>query len=211
MQLRPPLLSAFDPVASEEGGIDPFSLQATYEQLAERILPFITVRMARPRFLTAIAAGAVVCQRLRDEVAADRVTPAWLVYEWYVIESFVRRGSAAGADEGGRIPGIQKVTGRTPCRGARSPRRRISRHRGSSASPGSTGGSPRGCGSWTTTFALDDGGFELLACLGRRARPAQGFNGGLDREQARHFAGALEGAVEDGLKRGRTARDRWLG
>ena len=66
MRLRPPYLSVFDPEISGEGGIDPPSLQPLYERLAERILPHITVRMSRPRFLTAMAVGFL----------------AWILSEW---------------------------------------------------------------------------------------------------------------------------------
>ena len=107
--LRPPYLSAFDPVVSAEGGIDPLSTQATYEHLAERILPFLTVRMARPRFLTAMAVGAHVCSPYRDEIAADEATPAWLVFEWYLIEAFVRWSDKVFREKPWGIPGIDKV------------------------------------------------------------------------------------------------------
>ena len=78
--LAPPILSLYDPPESGEGSIDPLSLQPTYERLAERIYPFVTVRMKRPRFLTAIAAVARVCEGFEDELAKDGTTPAWLVW-----------------------------------------------------------------------------------------------------------------------------------
>lgn len=87
-----PYLSEFDPEVSSEGGIDPLSLQATYERLAERVFPSMTVRMKRIRFVTAIAVGAEVCRGLRDEVAADGKTPPWLIFEWYVVEGLLRAG-----------------------------------------------------------------------------------------------------------------------
>ncbi len=47
--------------------------------------------MQRIRFLTAIAAGAKVCETFEPEdIAADGVTPPWLVYEWYVTAALVR-------------------------------------------------------------------------------------------------------------------------
>jgi hypothetical protein len=112
MPLAPPVLSVFDPEVSAEGGVDPFSLQATYERLAERIFPFITVRMSRPRFLTAMAVGAVVCQEFADDVAADGKTPAWLVFEWHVVEALIRTSDRSmNSDDGWgiRIPGFRKV------------------------------------------------------------------------------------------------------
>ncbi len=112
MAFSAPLLSAFDPEISSEGGIDPFSLSGTYERLAERIFPFMTVRMSRPRFLTAMAVGAVVCQDFRDELASDGKTPAWLVFEWHVIEALFRVSDRFNASDGGwgiRVPGVGKV------------------------------------------------------------------------------------------------------
>lgn len=105
--LGPPLLSAYDPVESLEGTIDPLRTQALFEKLAESILPFVTARMKRPRFVTAIAVGAVVRRNLPAESADGRV-PAWIAFEWLVIGALVRSGLH---DEGGstRIPGLLKV------------------------------------------------------------------------------------------------------
>jgi hypothetical protein len=112
MSLSAPLLSAFDPEVSSEGGVDPFSLSATYERLAERIFPFLTVRMSRPRFLTAMAVGAEVCREFGDQLAADGKTPPWLVFEWHVIEALLRVGDALAGDDDGwgfKVPGVRKV------------------------------------------------------------------------------------------------------
>ena len=106
--LQPPFLSAFDPLSESEGSIDPLGLAATYERLADRMLPGVTVRMGRPRFLTALAVGAHVCAEHEPEaIAKDGVTPPYLVFEWWVVEAFVRASSEL--KETGRIPGIQKV------------------------------------------------------------------------------------------------------
>ena len=76
--LSAPVLSAYDPLTSAEGSIDPLGLASTYERLADAILPGITVRMRRPRFLTAIAVGAYVCSDLpSDTLAKDSVSPPW--------------------------------------------------------------------------------------------------------------------------------------
>jgi hypothetical protein len=48
--------------------------------------------MSRPRFLTAMAVSAAVCDGLEDKVAADHITPAHLVFEWLLVEGFVRAG-----------------------------------------------------------------------------------------------------------------------
>lgn len=105
-----PYLSEFDPEVSSEGGIDPLSLQATYERLAERVFPSMTVRMKRVRFVTAIAVGAEICRDLRDEAAADEKTPPWLIFEWYVVEGLLRAGINGNGDLwGDGIPGAAKV------------------------------------------------------------------------------------------------------
>ena len=82
MTLTPPLLSAYDVGASGEGSIDPLSLAPTYDRLANRLLPHLTVRMKRPRYLTAIAAGAHICEPMADRLASDGRSPAWIVFEW---------------------------------------------------------------------------------------------------------------------------------
>ncbi len=204
LALQPPVLSAHDPLASSEGGIDPLSSQATYEHLAERILPYVTVRMARPRFLTAMAVGAHVCEPFRDDIAADGVTPAYLVFEWYVIEAFVRR--EAQLVDRRSIPGIDKV------------RRALKLDRHVSAATylktpkifGYTGVYRRlayGLEMLNDDVELDEGGWELL----RIWEDEQGLSGFL---AGSHGAGAalrddLRRAVEAGLRNGHTARKRW--
>ena len=59
--LRAPFSSEFDPSEEAEGSIDPLGLAPAYERLADRLLPAVTVRMGRPRFVTAMALGACVC------------------------------------------------------------------------------------------------------------------------------------------------------
>ena len=106
--LRAPFSSEFDPSEEAEGSIDPLGLQPGYERLADRLLPAVTVRMGHPRFVTAMAVGACVCDDWdTDAVAADEITPPWLVWEWFVIEAFVRAEDSLSGISG--IPGIQKV------------------------------------------------------------------------------------------------------
>ena len=107
-ELQPPILSALDPVEVGEGSVDPLLLQKVYEHMAERILPSLTVRMQRVRFLTAVAAGTKVCECFDpDEMAADGVTPPWLVCEWYVAEALVRASAELGGTYG--LPGRLKI------------------------------------------------------------------------------------------------------
>ncbi len=105
MPLAPPVISLADPLQESEGSVDPLSLQRTYERLADRVLPAVTVRMGRIRFVTAMCLGALVCQEYDDDaVASDGVTPPWLVFEWFVIEAFAREQV-----KGERVPGMLKV------------------------------------------------------------------------------------------------------
>src|SRR5438128_1083296 len=101
-----PFLSLPDPAVSGEGQLDPLGLAIVADRLADWILPGMTARMRRPRFLTAMALSATVCEDLQDEIAADRVSPAHLVFEWLVLEAFDRAGAP---DDGRGTPGIDKA------------------------------------------------------------------------------------------------------
>jgi hypothetical protein len=87
-----PFLTLPDPEIETEGALDPLGLSAIGDRLADEILPGLRARMSRPRFLTAIAVSAAVCDGLEDKVADDHVTPAYLVFEWLLVEGFVRAG-----------------------------------------------------------------------------------------------------------------------
>ena len=103
-----PLLSVLDREETSEGALDPLGLYATADELAGRLVPGVRERMTHPRFLTAIAVSAILCERFDpDQVAEDGVSAPWQVFEWYVVESFVRRLDAAGHLRG--IPGTLKV------------------------------------------------------------------------------------------------------
>jgi len=65
-------------------------MMGTYERLAERVYPWITARMSRARFLTAMAVGAHVCEGFASDVGQDNVSPAWLIFEWHVVQAFTR-------------------------------------------------------------------------------------------------------------------------
>jgi hypothetical protein len=103
-----PACSVFDPVIQSDVSIDPLGLALVYERLADRMLPGMTVRMRRPRFMTALAVGAFVCEEYGpDTVAADTVTPPYLVFEWWVIEAYVRASDLLTDKR--QIPGFRKV------------------------------------------------------------------------------------------------------
>lgn len=58
-----PRFTEFDPPGDGEGGLDPLGLGSLAERLADGLTsPVVTARMRRVRFLTAVAAAAVVCE-----------------------------------------------------------------------------------------------------------------------------------------------------
>jgi hypothetical protein len=87
-----PFITRADPKVVGEGALDPLGLSPIAERLADQILPGLRARMSRPRFVTAMAVSAHVCAGLEDELAADDLTPAYLVFEWLLVEAFARRG-----------------------------------------------------------------------------------------------------------------------
>ena len=101
-----PFLTEADPDKASEGSLDPLGLAPIADRLADQIAPDITARMSRIRFLTAIASGASIAEELGDEVSSDGRTPAYLAYEWIVVEALARR-RPSGETEG--VPGIQKA------------------------------------------------------------------------------------------------------
>lgn len=102
-----PYRSEADPEVQGEGSIDPLGLLALADRLAEWILPGMTARMWRPRFLTAIAVASVVVEPFEEALAKDGTTPPWLIFEWYFVEPMTRREESNGGLR--RIPGIDKA------------------------------------------------------------------------------------------------------
>jgi hypothetical protein len=103
-----PFRSKFDPETQGEGSIDPLGLMSAADRLADWILPGLTARMWRPRFLTAIAAMSVITEPFREEIAKDGVSPPWLVMEWYFVEAMANLRADNGINSS-RIPGIDKA------------------------------------------------------------------------------------------------------
>ena len=103
-----PYRSLPDPEIQGEASIDPLGLMAAADNLADWILPGLTARMWRPRFLTAIAITSVITDPFREEIAKDGVSPPWLVMEWYYVEAMtnIRQGNGINIQ---RIPGIDKA------------------------------------------------------------------------------------------------------
>ncbi|MBX5461857.1 MAG: hypothetical protein IRZ28_12315 [Steroidobacteraceae bacterium] len=199
--MKPPFLSAYDPLAIGEGSVDPLGLAPVYERLADRMLPAVTVRMGRLRFVTLLAVGALVCHKWpTDRVAKDGVTPPWLVYEWFVIEAFVREHSRLVDDAG--IPGIRKA------------RRAIANGRPldtysylkTATTFGFTGIFRRlalHLDVLTPDGRLDDSGYRLVEAWAK-GLGLDGFVDGTTGRGAR-FRAQLTRAIEQGLERGSTA------
>lgn len=105
-----PLLSEYDPITSSEGGLDPLGLYSIADALAEKLVPAVRERQKHPRFLTAMAVAADACKGLGDDIAKDGVSPPWQVFEWYLVEGFVR---SADTEEKKReiqgVPGTDKA------------------------------------------------------------------------------------------------------
>lgn len=105
-KVRLPFITLPHPAVSGEGILDPLGLARAGDALADWLVPGMTARMWRPRFLTAMAVSAAVCSGLEDRIAKDGVTPACLVFEWLLVEAFAR---AATRDSVLRTPGIDKA------------------------------------------------------------------------------------------------------
>ena len=103
-----PNLSEKDPEISSEGSIDPLGLYSIADALGVRMVPGVRERQSYPRFLTAMAVSAVVCEAFDEErVAADGVSEPWQVFEWYVVEGLVR--TAVEDDMTRGLPGKEKA------------------------------------------------------------------------------------------------------
>jgi hypothetical protein len=101
-----PRLSAYDPGALGEGGLDPLGLGAIADRIADILAPGVRARMSQPRFVTLSAVGALAYQSLRDVVAADNRTTVDITFEWLVVEALVRHPGIGRTDG---LPGNQKA------------------------------------------------------------------------------------------------------
>ena len=203
-----PFLTLPDPPATGEGALDPLGLATVGERLADWNLPGMAARMSRPRFLTAIAVSAAVCEGLQEVIAADGVTPAYLVFEWLIVEGFARE---AERSEVQRTPGIEKAMAcrradvRMSARGyLKAPTvfgfhgvyRRLARH----------------VGIIDEHDILGENGYRLV----KTWEHEQGLDGFLDSASAepgaKNHRQLLRSAVKDGLSAGYTDRKAgWLG
>lgn len=102
-----PRLSAYDPGAVGEGGLDPLGLGAVADRIAEVLAPGVRARMTQPRFVTVSAVGAMAYQALHGLVADDGKTTVDIAFEWLVVEGIIRH-PGEGRTEG--LPGNQKAS-----------------------------------------------------------------------------------------------------
>jgi hypothetical protein len=198
--LKAPFSSEFDPSEEAEGSIDPLGLQPGYDRLADRLLPAVTVRMGHPRFLTAMALGACVCDSWDlDATAADEITPPWLVWEWFVVEAFVRAEDS--------LSGRSSVPGGLKVRQALRNKRPVcaTAYLKTPTAFGFTGvfrRLARNIGILTEDGLLDDGGYELINAWAKD----QGLDGIIETSSSdgRAFRDRLRRAVSQGMDKGHT-------
>jgi len=102
-----PFQTAFDPPQHAEGSLDPLGLYSTADTLGVRLAPGVRQRQSKPRYLTLALVGHTVCQGQLTELGASKGLPAWLVFEWLVVQSLVQR--LTGTSELQGVPGRDKV------------------------------------------------------------------------------------------------------
>jgi hypothetical protein len=101
-----PRLSAFDPGAAGEGGLDPLGLGSVADRIANVLAPGIRARMSQPRFVTLSAVGAIAYQTLHGLTADQGKTTVDIAFEWLVVEGMVRNPGEGRIDG---LPGNQKA------------------------------------------------------------------------------------------------------
>lgn len=106
MPLTLPFLTTYDPLGTSEGTLDPLGLYQIADLLAGELIPGIRERMQRLRFLTPMVVGAMVTEELEDTGLYADASPT-LVWEWLVIEAFVRTADGDGSLQG--TAGVQKA------------------------------------------------------------------------------------------------------
>ncbi len=202
-----PFLTLFDAGDRTEGALDPLGLATTGDRLANWILPGMTARMSRPRFLSAMVVASAVCDGLEEAIAGDHLTPAAIVFEWLLVEGFARRGAD---DQIKGTPGINKaraaIAAQLPMSAVRYLKTpnvfgfhgvysRLARH----------------LGLVDDAYRLCDGGYELVK-IWEQEQQLSGFVAALSRGAAGGIRQVLRTAVEDGLQAGYSRRSAtWQG
>jgi hypothetical protein len=106
-----PSLSAYHTLENSQGTLDPLGLYVISDRLAARLVPGLRERMKHPRYLTAMAVGAVICAEFEeDELAADGLSEPWQVYEWYIVSAFVKCFDRIDLRQLKGLPGREKTT-----------------------------------------------------------------------------------------------------
>lgn len=106
-----PSLTAYQTLENSQGTLDPLGLYSIADRLATRLAPDLRERMKHPRYLTAIAVGAVICSGFdEDELSIDELSPPWQVYEWYVASGLVKRFEKEATNQLLGLPGREKTT-----------------------------------------------------------------------------------------------------
>jgi len=95
-----PFLSQFDPPLQAEGSLDPLGLYSIADALGVRLAPGVRERQSKPRYLTLALVGMAACGDAVVAAGEAKRLPAWMVYEWLVVEALMRRA------EGGVLSGI---------------------------------------------------------------------------------------------------------
>lgn len=101
-----PFLSQFDPPQQAEGSLDSLGLYSIADALGVRLAPGVRERQSKPRYLTLALIGMAACNDAIKEAGETKNIPAWLAYEWLVVEALVRQAEGAALTG---IPGRDKV------------------------------------------------------------------------------------------------------
>jgi len=105
-----PYLTEADPISLSEGSLDPLGLYVIADRLALTLVPGFRERMSKPGFFKAIAAGSHICSQFNSEYASDGITPAYLVYEWHVVQALIKTFINDDPDQLIGLPGREKAT-----------------------------------------------------------------------------------------------------
>ncbi len=101
-----PRLSAYDPSAAAESGLNPLGLAAIADRIANVLVPGLRARMYQPRYVTVSAVGAIACQSLHGLTTDHGKTTPDIVFEWIVVEGLVRHTGDRRTDN---LPSSQKA------------------------------------------------------------------------------------------------------
>jgi hypothetical protein len=99
--------SEYNPLAPEEGALDPLGLAATAEQIALYTSPGLLDRQKRIRFLTFIAIGILLKEECESEYdGRDAKCSFWEAYEWLIVSALISNPPPSGLTG---LPGSEKA------------------------------------------------------------------------------------------------------